>query len=285
MSIHLDEKSLRELQLAELDGLNFFDSFCRSHGLTYYLCGGCLIGALRSKGFVPWDDDIDVLMPRPDYEQFLKLYKEESPSKRFLLLDADKENTYGNIFAVLTDTEHTLVKEYQKDMNMPHGIPLDIFPIDGLADKKLSRYFQYMWTMVYSLFRSGIVPKNQGGLLSLGSKILLGIFRGKGIRYNIWKFAEKRMSCYSFETSENVAELCAGFYFMKKVYPRDIYDGVTEVEFEGKKYLAMEKYDEYLKIPFGNYMELPPEDKRIAHHDIIDLKLNSKSDNPLDNHI
>lgn len=277
MSIQLDSKKLRELQIAELDGLNFFDDFCRNHGLTYYLCGGCLIGSIRNKGFVPWDDDIDVLMPRPDYEQFLRLYKEENKSDRFVLLDADKDKTYGNIFAVIADTDHTLIKEYQKDMDMPHGIPLDIFPIDGLASGKLSRYTQYAWTMIYSLFRSGIVPKNQGGLLSFGSKVLLGIFRGKNVRYKIWKFAEKRMSRYSFETSENVAELCAGFYFMKKVYPRNIYDGVTEVEFEGRKYLAMKNYDDYLKIPFGNYMELPPEKKRVAHHDIIELELNKKS--------
>lgn len=131
--------------------------------------------------------------------------------------------------------------------------------------------------MVYSLFRSGIVPKNQGGLLSVGSKVLLGIFRGKNVRYKIWKFAEKRMSRFSFETSENVAELCAGFYFMKKVYPRSIYDGICEVEFEGRKYLAMKNYEEYLKIPFGNYMELPPEEKRVAHHDIIELRLGEKS--------
>lgn len=277
MSIHLDKETLRKLQLAELDSLNFFDDFCRSHGLTYYLCGGCLIGSLRNKGFVPWDDDIDVLMPRPDYEQFLRLYKEENPSERFVLLDADKENTYGNIFAVIADTDHTLIKEYQQDMDMPHGIPLDIFPIDGLASGKFARYIQYMWTMIYSLFRSGIVPKNQGGVLKFGSKLLLGIFKGKNIRYKIWKFAEKRMSCHSFETSENVAELCAGFYFMKKVYPRSIYDGVCEVLFEGRKYLAMKNYDEYLKIPFGNYMELPPEEKRVAHHDIIELKLFEKS--------
>ena len=277
MNIQLNPELLRELQLAELEGLKFFDDFCRENGLTYYMCGGCLIGSVRTKSFVPWDDDIDVLMPRPDYEQFLKLYKEKNPSERFVLLDGSKETTYGNIFAVLMDTDHTLVKEYQQDMDMPHGIPLDIFPIDGLANGKISRMMQYVWTMVYSLFRSGIVPKNQGGLLSFGSKILLGIFRGKGARYKIWKFAEKRMSRYSFETSENVAELCAGFYFMKKVYPRSIYDGITEVEFEGRKYLAMKNYDEYLKIPFGNYRELPPEEERVAHHDIIRLELNKKS--------
>ena len=165
MSITLEPKTLRKLQLVELEALDFLDAFCRKHSLTYALCGGCLIGAVRSKSFVPWDDDIDVLMPRPDYEKFLELYKKENPSERFVLLDADENKTYGNIFAVLMDTEHTLVKEYQKDMDMPHGIPLDIFPIDGLAPTKFGRYIQYMWTMIYSLFRSSIVPQNQGGLL------------------------------------------------------------------------------------------------------------------------
>ena len=273
--LKLNCKELRELQLCELEALKFFDKFCREHGLTYYLCGGCLIGAVRHKGFIPWDDDTDVLMPRPDYEKFLEIYRKENPSDRFVLVDDNDPNSFsGNIFAVLMDTDHTMIKEYQQDMDIPHGIPLDIFPIDGLAYGKLARYTQYFWTMVYSLFRSQTVPVNQGGLLNFGSKLLLGIFRGKKLRYKIWRFAQKRMSRYNFEESENVAELCAGFYFMKKIYPRElIYNGTTEVEFEGKKFLAMKGYDEYLKIPFGNYMELPPEDERVPHHDIVELKL------------
>ena len=132
--------------------------------------------------------------------------------------------------------------------------------------------------MVYSLFRSQTVPKNQGGLLAFGSKMLLGIFRGRKIRYKIWRYAQKRMTRYSFDESQNVAELCAGFYFMKKVYPKDlIYSGTTEVEFEGKMFYAMKGYDEYLKIPFGNYMELPPEDERVPHHDIVELELHKIS--------
>lgn len=274
--LKLTPEQLRELQLCELEGLIFFDEFCRKHGLTYYLCGGCLIGALRHKGFIPWDDDADVLMPRPDYEKFLELYRKENPSERFVLVDDSDFDSYsGNIFAVISDTDHTLIKEYQKDLQMPHGLPLDIFPIDGLAEGKFARYIQYFWTMVYSLFRSQIVPKNQGGLLAFGSKILLGIFRGHKTRYKIWRYAEKRMTRYSFDESPNVAELCAGFYFMKKVYPRHIYEGGTvELEFEGRKFLAMKNYEEYLKIPFGDYMKLPPEEDRVPHHDIIELELN-----------
>lgn len=273
--LKLDQKELRELQLAELDGLVFFDKFCRTHGLTYYLCGGCLIGAVRHKGFIPWDDDTDVLMPRPDYERFLELYKKEKPSDRFLLLDDDEEHFYGNIFATLSDTDHTMVKDYQEHLDMPHGIPLDIFPIDGLADGKIARKLQYLWVMIYSLFRSQTVPKNHGGLLSLGSKLLLKIFRKHKTRVKIWKYAEKKMSRYSFDEAQSVAEFCAGFYFMKKVYPRSIYDGVCELEFEGNKFFAMGDYDAYLKIPFGNYMELPPKEERLPHHEIVKLEFNT----------
>lgn len=273
--LKLNEKELRSLQLAELEGLKFFHDFCESHGLTYYLCGGCLIGAVRHQGFIPWDDDTDVLMPRPDYERFIELYKKEKPSERFVLVNDDESHFSGNIFAALNDTNHTMVKDYQENMDTPHGIPLDIFPIDGLAEGKCARYIQYFFTMVYSLFRAQTVPKNHGGLLGCGSKILLGIFRGKKLRYRIWKFAEKRMTRYSFDESQNVAELCAGFYFMKKVYPRSIYDSKVLLDFEGEKFYAMSGFDEYLKIPFGNYMELPPEEERLPHHDIVKLRLNT----------
>ena len=274
--LKLNNDELRELQLCELEALKFFDNFCRKHDLTYYLCGGCLIGAVRHKGFIPWDDDTDVLMPRPDYEKFLELYKKENPSERFVLVNDDDVHYSGNIFATLNDTDHTMVKEYQQDMDTPHGIPLDIFPIDGLADGRIQRLIQYMWVMIYSLFRAQIVPKNQGGLIAFGSKVLLTLFRGRRLRYKIWKFAEKRMTRYHFDESENVAEFCAGFYFMKKVYPRHIYDGKVELEFEGEKFFAMKGYDEYLHIPFGNYMELPPEEERLPHHDIVKLELHKK---------
>ncbi|MBQ3074006.1 MAG: LicD family protein [Ruminococcus sp.] len=274
--LKLSNDELRELQLCELEALKFFDEFCRRHDLTYYLCGGCLIGAVRHKGFIPWDDDTDVLMPRPDYEKFLELYKKENPSERFVLVNDDDVHYSGNIFATLNDTDHTMVKEYQQNMDTPHGIPLDIFPIDGLADGRIQRLIQYVWVMIYSLFRAQIVPKNQGGLIAFGSKVLLTIFRGRKLRYKIWKFAEKRMTRYHFDESENVAEFCAGFYFMKKVYPRHIYDGKVELEFEGEKFFAMKGYDEYLHIPFGDYMELPPEEKRLPHHDIVKLELHKK---------
>ena len=88
-TVKLTPELLRELQLKQLDMLVFFRDFCYKNNLTFYMCGGCCIGSLRNGGFVPWDDDIDVLMPRPEYERLVKLWKEQNPSDRFILLKTD----------------------------------------------------------------------------------------------------------------------------------------------------------------------------------------------------
>lgn len=273
--VKLTPELLRELQLKELDTLEFFRDFCQKNNLTFYLCGGCCIGSLRTGGFVPWDDDIDVLMPRPDYERLTVLWKEQNPSNRFLLLKTDDEIFTGNIFVTITDTNYTMIKDNQKDVDIPHGLVLDVFPIDGCPKGKIKRYFQYFWTMIYSLFLAQVVPENHGGLLSLGSKALLKIFRKKKTRNKIWRFAEKKMTKYSFETSEYVTELCAGPHFMTYKYPKRIYEGTAEVEFEGLKMPVMKGYDEYLTIVFGDYMKEPPKEKQVPHHDIAYLDLNT----------
>lgn len=271
--IKLTDALLRELQLKELDTLVFFKEFCEKNDLTFYLCGGCCIGALRTGGFLPWDDDIDVLMPRPDYEMLVKLWKKQNPSDRFLLLKTDDKVFTGNIFVTITDTKYTMVKENQKDIDIPHGLVLDVFPIDGCPQGKMQRLLQYFWTMMYSLFLAQTIPENHGGFLRGGSKFLLKLFKGKKIRYKIWKFSEKQMTKFSFYNSEYVTELCAGPHFMTYKYPRRIYEGTSEVTFEGLKMPVMKGYDEYLTIAFGDYMTEPPPEEQIPHHDIVRLDL------------
>lgn len=273
--VTLTPEMLRELQLKQLDMLEYFKDFCNKNNLKFYLIGGCLIGALRNKGFVPWDDDVDVLMPRSDYEKLSLLWKQQNYDGRFRLLKTDDKVFTGNIFITITDTNYTMVKANQTDVDIPHGLVLDVFPLDVCPDSRFARKMQYIWTMLYSLFLAQIVPENHGGLLSLGSRMLLGIFRGKKIRTKIWKSAEKHMKKYKLEDNKCVTELCAGPYWMKKEYPKHIYDGVAEVEFEGHKMPCMSGYDEYLTMVFGDYMTLPPKEKQVPHHDIAYLDLNT----------
>ena len=275
-NLELTPEQLRGLQLKELDILIHFDKFCRDNGITYYLCGGCLIGALRDKKFIPWDDDADVFMPRADYEVFIKKYLEQKPSERFVLLNESDETFTRNCFATLVDTSATLVKTYQKDLNIPHGVAFDIFPIDPKPDKTIQRYFQYFWCIIYSLFRAQTVPENHGGVLALGSKMLLGIFRKYKTRKKIWKYAEKRMTSYPIENCSCIGELCAGPRIMKNAYPKELFESTVEVEFEGHKFKAMNGYDKYLRLAFkGDYMTPPPKEEQVVSHDLYYIDLDT----------
>ena len=266
---------LRELQLKQLDMLRYFKDFCEKNDLTFYLIGGGLIGALRNGGFVPWDDDVDVMLPRGDYERLPKLWREQHADGRFRLLKTDDEMFTGNIFITITDTDYTMVKTNQTEVDIPHGLVLDVFPLDVCPDGRFARKMQFVWTMLYSLFLAQIVPENHGGLLGFGSRLLLAVFRGDKIRRKIWRACEKRMTKYKLSENRCVTELCSGPHWMKIEYPKRIYEGVDHVTFEGIRLPCMKGYNEYLTMVFGDYMTPPPKDKQKPHHDIAYLDLNT----------
>lgn len=270
--IKLDSGTIRRLQLKELDSLIYFKEFCDKHNLLFYFCGGCCIGTLRNKGFIPWDDDIDVFMPRSDYEKLPKLWKKYSDNPRFLCLRTDDETFTGNIFTTIVDTEATCVKLNQVDIDVPHGLVMDVFPLDGCPGG-FKRKAQKLWAMIYALFLAQIVPQNHGGVMALGSKVLLGIFRGDKIRRKIWRLAERKMSKYKIEDCDYITELCAGPTFMGLEYPKEIFESAVLKEFEGRLMPIPKGYDEYLKIAFGDYMSLPPESEQVPHHDLYYLDL------------
>lgn len=267
--LELSAEQLRKLQLKELDILNHFHNFCEINGLTYFVCGGCLIGSLRYQKFIPWDDDADVFMPRADYQRFIELWQKQKADGRFVLLNETDDTFTRNSFATLVDTSMTLVKNYQKDLNIPHGVAFDIFPIDPRPDKKVQKYLQYFWCIIYSLFRAQTIPEKHGGVMAFGSKILLGIFRSFNVRKKIWKFAEKRMTQYKTEDCNKVCELCAGPRIMKNEYPKELFENTVDITFEGCRFKAMEGYDKYLKIAFGDdYMTPPPVEQQVVSHDL-----------------
>ena len=273
--VQLTPELLRELQLKQLPMLEYFRDFCEKNGLTFYLIGGGLIGALRNGGFVPWDDDVDVMLPREDYEKLPGLWREQHADGRFRLLKTDDEMFTGNISITITDTSCTMVKTNQTEVDIPHGLVLDVFPLDVAPDGRFARKMQFVWTMIYSLFLAQIVPENNGGLMAFGSRVLLGIFRGKKIRNRIWRMAERHMTKYKLSENKCVTELCAGPKWMRPEYPKRIYEGVDYVTFEGLRMPCMKGYDEYLTMVFGDYMTPPPKEQQKPHHDIAYLDLDT----------
>lgn len=261
-------ETLRKLQLKELDTLVYFKEFCDKNNLLFYLCGGCCIGSLRTGGFIPWDDDIDILMPRDDYEKLYKLWDNDK-QERFKLLRTDEKIFTGNIFTTIVDTETTCVKANQAHLDIPFGIMMDIFPIDGCPKGKFKRTMQKLNAMIYSLFLAQIVPENHGGIMALGSKLLLSIVRSPKAREKKWRNAERRMSKYKIADCEYITELCEGVHSMQPEYPKEWFESAVYREFEGLQMPIPVGYDPYLKKAFGDYMKLPPEDKQKPHHDMI----------------
>lgn len=271
--VKIADEELRAMQLKELDALLYFKKFCDDNGLLFYFCGGCCIGSLRTGGFIPWDDDIDVFMPRDDYEKLHKLWKEKSHDPRYLCLRTDHSIFTGNIFTTIVDTSATCVKANQAHLDIPHGLSMDVFPIDG-CPKGFKRKIQKVWALIYSLFLAQIVPENHGGIVAFGSRLLLGIFRGKKLRDKIWRFAEKKMSQYKIKDCDYITELCTGPHYMQCEYPKEDFASAVYKEFEGHMMPIPVGFDDYLKTAFGDYMSLPPEKDRAPHHDVVYLNLN-----------
>ncbi|MBS5092855.1 MAG: phosphorylcholine transferase LicD [Lachnospiraceae bacterium] len=267
-----EEKQMEPIQEKSLEMAEYFVSFCNEHNLLCYLCGGGAIGSLRHGGFIPWDDDLDFFMPRKDYEKLAKLWNEEADS-RYFLSKSNVDYLDRNLFITIRDKETTCVKPYQIDLDIPHGLALDVLPLDFYPKKKGDRKKQVIWAMIYSLFCAQTIPEKHGGVLKSGSKILLGLVPSRKMRYKIWKKAEKEMTKYTRDSSDGITELCSGPYYMKKKYPIGAFEKSIFVPFENTKMPIPCGYDSYLSTAFGDYMTPPPKDKQVAHHDAVLLDL------------
>ena len=119
--------------------LLYLKEICDKNGLLFYFCGGCCIGAVRNKGFIPWDDDVDVFMPRPDYEKLIQIWDSQADTSRYSLQVTTKDRLTQNMFATICDNNTTFIKSYQANLDINHGLVLDILPLDGCPSGRLAR--------------------------------------------------------------------------------------------------------------------------------------------------
>jgi len=245
-----DKIGCRETQIKLLDALRVI---CDKHGLIYWIDFGTLLGATRHKGFIPWDDDIDVSMPMEDYKKFLEIAERELPRDIFLQTPkTDKE--YKQCYAKLRDCYSTFLEDVEPDNNDFHrGIYIDIFP--SVIYPKMPFFFKKI--LLYFTVRS------RDNAVVFRKNILLNYSIYAVCKF-IWLLFSPFKSSFSGRTPED-----NGYY---EAIPQEVLYPIKEIEFEGKKYSAPNNVSKYLTLMYGgDYMTPPPVEKRIPHARVISL--------------
>lgn len=268
-------EEIKALQNKSFEILCYFKDFCQKHGLRFFLAGGTLIGAVRHQGFIPWDDDVDVFMLRKDYELLPELWNKFADTSKYAYCRTNLKENYHNTGASIRDNNTTFINKHSVNDDINHGLQIDILPIDVKPNGKLDRVNQIFWAMLYSLFNAQRLPDRQGGIIRGLSWILLNAVRPKKVRYIIWKYAQHKMVSYDEEDSNNYVELTSGIKSMFRPLSKSWFKEVDWKSFNGEEMPLMQGFDEYLTVVWGNYMELPPIEKRVAKHNTVCIDLDN----------
>ena len=260
--IQLDDKMLRQLQLIQLEMLEEVDRICKKCGIRYNIIAGTLLGAVRHGGYIPWDDDADVALLRQEYEKFRKACKTELDKSRFVFQDHRNTKGYRWGYGKLRRKNTLFLREYQEHMPYFQGVFIDIFPLDNVPDNYILRSIhnfecfcirKVLWSEVGKLADK---DPNKRLLYSLLSNIPVEkVFEAyhKLIKSSNRK-STKMVRILTFPTPNKAY----GYY-------RKWYEHSADTVFEGKVFSGIRDFDEYLSFKFGDYMKLPPVEKRKVH--------------------
>jgi len=260
------ELSLREIKKIALSNLLHFKQFCKKENITFYLSNGTLLGSVKYGGFIPWDDDIDVLVPREDYDKLIELYED---SNEYWLFSPERSPDYKFSFAKLCNT-HTIKEEENINNGVQLGIDIDIFPLDSCS----SRIFTTKVQCKMKLFQKGCILSK---VVSVKDKPLhkkVVIYLCKMLKFNF--FYTRLVKLVSQEQSrEKTYKGCLMWpiYGEKEIIPAEVFSDTVEVEFEGEKFPAPIGYDIYLRSLYGDYEQDPPIEKQKSHHQFVAYKM------------
>jgi len=263
-----DIMSLEELQKIQLKMLKTFADFCIENDIRYYLSGGTLLGAIRHQGFIPWDDDVDVNVPRPDCIKLQELSCGHIGP--YILQKPDVFSPYHAESWRLYDPSVVIASSLGGTSKMPvyYAAFIDIFPIEGLPSSKINIWLHYFKLVcIRKLMRCSTVEYWSGK--NFPAKIfhlVAGPF-AKMVGYKNWyKWMQRIVAKYSFDDSELIGVMTAPVHTTEEIIRKQDYLEPISVKFEGFDFCAPSNFDVYLTQLYGDYMKMPPKGKQVSHH-------------------
>lgn len=250
----------------EQEILDVIHQVCTEYGLRYSLAYGTLLGAVRHKGFIPWDDDIDLIMPREDYEKLLVIWNEAAP-KGYILQNTRTDPVFTQNFTKIRKDHTTFLQdEAERAKHYHKGIFVDIFPGDRVPSGKIGQKMQYIACAVNLLYSRGYAS-GSGGVIGITEKVLLKAPKEK---YAVWRErAEKWVRHWNGRESLQYV-FPNTIACSRRYYPANSFEEMKTIEFNRKQYMCVADANTILHIEYGDYMQLPPEKDRVwTHHPIL----------------
>lgn len=258
----MEEKDLKRLHECEMEILDELVKFCKDNNIKYFLTGGSALGAIRHNGFIPWDDDIDIAMNRKDYEYLIKNYKDND---KFYLQCMEKDEKYWNFFAKLRMKNTLMEDEKLIGFDLPKEIYVDIFPIDNAPSggyKKIVINANLIRIGHSALWLKHKLIKGSDCKRFKIASCFVSILPEK----KIYKYTKKIMTSYKNDKSNYVVDYLSPYPIVREYLPRSTYYDTVEHEFEDRIYMIPADADKYLTSVYGDYMTLPPVEKRVTHN-------------------
>lgn len=257
---------LTEIQALQREILKTVVDLCDAHGLRYYLVGGTLLGAVRHRGFIPWDDDVDIALPRADYNRLERICRAELPA-HYTFINYKDDWRIPHLSAKVYDNRTGLVEERREGYQVEMGVFIDLFPLDGVPRGRLRKFLHYgkIWAL-RALLRGN--AHNLSGDTPLLKRLVLRLVQAvlpRGLVQSCQVRLDRLMQTFPFD---GVAEVCnyAGAWGKREIFPRSWIGGGTTLMFEGLELRAFQHHHAYLQNIYGDYMQLPPPEKRKPHH-------------------
>lgn len=267
------EETLKKIHEIQLEMALEVKRICRKNNINYSLIAGTLLGAVRHKGFIPWDDDLDIGMLREDYNKFVVACKTDLSNKYFLQT-WDTDTGFPLPIAKIRKIGTRYVEKNSSSSSHHNGIFIDIFPFDNVPNSNFNRWIQDLRTYV---LKRMLIVKNQYIVWDNNEKAkriiynILKLYAGFYSQDQIKKNLYSIMTMYNFKQTEKIITFGGAYGYKKESINNEWFNNLQEINFEGNKFSAPVNPEVYLSYFYGDFMTLPPEDKRYNRHKIIHI--------------